>query len=92
MDALVLFNRYYQLDIDIEKMELVAGNPYSSSDEIHESLRWISLLSGKVDCNLAATTGIHTGPDAIKTASGRRGCGSTLFDPLSERPGSDQNR
>ena len=66
VDALVLFNRYYQLDIDIDKMELVAGNPYSTSNEIHESLRWISLLSGKVDCNLAATTGIHTGSDAIK--------------------------
>jgi dihydroorotate dehydrogenase (fumarate) len=66
VDALVLFNRYYQLDIDIEKMELVAGNPYSTSDEIHESMRWISLLSGRVDCDLAATTGIHTGDDAIK--------------------------
>ena len=65
-DALVLFNRFYQLDIDIEKMALVAGNPFSSSGEIHYPLRWISLLAGKVDCDLAAATGIHDGRDAIK--------------------------
>lgn len=65
-DALVLFNRFYQLDIDIEKMKLVAGNPYSTSEEIHTPLRWISLLSGKLDCDLAATTGVHDGHDAVK--------------------------
>jgi dihydroorotate dehydrogenase (fumarate) len=66
VDALVLFNRYYQLDIDTNEMELVPGNPYSSSNEIHESLRWITLLSGRVDCDLAATTGVHTADDAVK--------------------------
>lgn len=66
VDALILFNRYYQLDIDIDKMALVAGNPYSTSDEIHESLRWISLLAGNVDCDLGATTGVHTGADVVK--------------------------
>jgi len=65
-DALVLFNRFYQLDIDVEKMKLVAGNPYSTSAEIHTSLRWISLLAGKINCDLAATTGVHNGRDVIK--------------------------
>ncbi|TYO98214.1 dihydroorotate dehydrogenase (fumarate) [Geothermobacter ehrlichii] len=65
-DALVLFNRFYQFDIDIDRLELKAGNPYSDSSEIHTPLRWISFLYGRVDADLAATTGIHTGQDAVK--------------------------
>jgi dihydroorotate dehydrogenase (fumarate) len=65
-DALVLFNRFLQLDIDVEKIELAPANPYSTSEEIHTGLRWISLLSGHVDCDLAANTGIHTGKDVVK--------------------------
>lgn len=65
-DALVLFNRFYKFDIDIDKLELVHGNPFSSQNEIHYTLRWLSLLAGKVSCDLAASTGIHTGHDAIK--------------------------
>jgi dihydroorotate dehydrogenase (fumarate) len=65
-DALVLFNRFYQLDIDIDKMQLVAGNPYSTSAEIHTSLRWISLLAGRVAADLAATTGVHDSTDVVK--------------------------
>ncbi len=78
-DALVLFNRFYQLDIDIDKLALVAGNPYSTSAEIHTALRWISLLAGKVHCDLAATTGIHTGEDAIKQLL----AGATVVQPCS---------
>ncbi len=66
VDALVLFNRFYKLDIDVDKLELVHGNPYSSSEEIHYTLRWLSLLSGKVGCDLAGNTGIHDGRDAVK--------------------------
>jgi len=65
-DALVLFNRFYQFDIDIDQQRQVGGNPYSSSSEIHTSLRWIAMLSGRVDCDLAATTGVHDGKDLIK--------------------------
>ncbi|WP_020678379.1 dihydroorotate dehydrogenase-like protein [Geopsychrobacter electrodiphilus] len=65
-DALVLFNRFYQLDIDIENLELVAGNPLSSSSEINTSLRWIALLYQRVESDLAATTGIHDSRDVIK--------------------------
>lgn len=65
-DALVLFNRFYQLDIDIEQLKLVAGNPYSSPAEIHTPLRWVSLLAGRIDGDLAATTGVHEGRDVIK--------------------------
>jgi dihydroorotate dehydrogenase (fumarate) len=64
--GLVLFNRFYQLDIDIEKIKLVEGNPLSSSNEIGNPLRWIALLSSRIECDFAATTGIHTGKDVIK--------------------------
>lgn len=65
-DGLVIFNRFYKFDIDIDKLELVHGNPYSTSNEVHYTLRWLSLLSGKVPCDLAGSTGIHTGRDAVK--------------------------
>lgn len=65
-DALVLFNRFYRFDINVDTIQLAGGNPYSTPEELHLPLRWISLLSGRIDCDLAATTGVHTGPDAIK--------------------------
>ncbi|WP_029909600.1 dihydroorotate dehydrogenase-like protein [Pelobacter seleniigenes] len=65
-DGLVLFNRFYKLDIDIENKKLVPGNPYSKPSEISEVLRWLSILAGKTGCDLAASTGIHQSEDAIK--------------------------
>jgi dihydroorotate dehydrogenase (fumarate) len=64
--ALVLFNRFYQLDIDIEDLALSPGYQFSTADEIYTSLRWISILSGVVGCQLVASTGVHTGADVIK--------------------------
>ena len=66
VDAMVLFNRYYRFDIDIDNLKLVPGNPYSTPAEIHYGLRWLSLLAGKVGCDLAGNTGIHDGRDAVK--------------------------
>ncbi|MCK7471184.1 MAG: dihydroorotate dehydrogenase-like protein [Desulfomicrobium escambiense] len=66
VSALVLFNRFYQFDIDIEKMVLTTAHPFSTPGEMHHSLRWISLLSGKVKCDLCASTGIHDGKAVIK--------------------------
>lgn len=65
-DALVLFNRFYRFDIDVDAQRLVAGNPYSTSAELHLPLHWISLLAGRVSCDLAATTGVHDGRDVVK--------------------------
>jgi dihydroorotate dehydrogenase (fumarate) len=65
-DALVLFNRFYQFDIDIDGRKVTAGNPLSVPAETNLPLRWIALLSKRVNCHLSATTGIHTGKDAIK--------------------------
>ncbi|MBN1357075.1 dihydroorotate dehydrogenase-like protein [bacterium] len=64
--ALVLFNRFYQFDIDTDKMRLKAGNRFSSPDETHVPLRWIALLSGRIRCDLAASTGIHDARGVIK--------------------------
>jgi dihydroorotate dehydrogenase (fumarate) len=64
--ALVLFNRYYQFDVDIEKKKIVAANPMSSPGEMHLALRWIAQLAGRLNCDLAATTGIHDGVSVLK--------------------------
>lgn len=64
--ALVLFNRFYQFDIDIEKLEPSPGYHFSSPQEINLPLRWIALLSGRVSCDLAASTGVHDGAGVIK--------------------------
>ena len=66
VSALVLFNRLYRFDIDIEQLKLVPGDRFSSPQEISTSLRWISLLAGNVDCDLASSTGVHDGAGAIK--------------------------
>jgi len=64
--ALVLFNRFYQIDIDIEKMELTSGYRFSSPDELSLPLRWIALLAGRIDCDFASSTGVHNGADFVK--------------------------
>ncbi|MBU0763781.1 MAG: dihydroorotate dehydrogenase-like protein [Bacteroidetes bacterium] len=66
VDGLVLFNRFYSPDIDIERMTVTTSNVFSEPGEITTPLRWIALMSGKVKCDLAATTGIHDGDGVIK--------------------------
>jgi dihydroorotate dehydrogenase (fumarate) len=65
-DALVLFNRFYQPDIDIEELEVVPNLQLSSPVEMRLPMRWIAILYGKVDCSMALTSGIHTTEDVIK--------------------------
>lgn len=65
-DAMVLFNRFYRFDIDIDRQQLTHGSPYSSPHDMADTLRWISLLYGTTNCDLAATTGIHDGAGVIK--------------------------
>ncbi len=65
-DGLVLFNRFYQLDINTEKQELSAGSPISAPSDIAIPLRWVSLLYGKTDLQLAASGGVHDGNGAVK--------------------------
>lgn len=65
-NALVLFNRFYQFDIDVRALKLIPAYHFSSPFEISNSLRWISLLTGQVECDLAASTGVHDGEGVVK--------------------------
>lgn len=64
--ALTLFNRFFVNDIDIEDLSLKRGGYLSSPTEYRLPLRWISLLHGRTGCDLAASTGVHSGETAIK--------------------------
>lgn len=66
VDALVLFNRFYQPDIDLEKMEVTPNLVLSSPVDMRLPLHWIGILFGKIRPNLAATSGVYQGKDVIK--------------------------
>ena len=65
VDAILLFNRFYQPDIDVEQLEVYRVN-LSSSSELLLRLRWLAVLSGRVRASLGATGGVHTAIDAVK--------------------------
>ena len=65
-DGLVLFNRFYQPDIDLDELEVVPDIELSHSYESRLVLRWIAILRDELDASLAATTGIHGGSDVVK--------------------------
>ena len=65
-DGLVLFNRFYQPDFDLDELEIVHSLDLSTSADLRLPLRWISILYGKVDADLALTSGIHTSRDVLK--------------------------
>jgi len=65
-DGLVLFNRFYQPDIDLENLDVMPSLELSSSFEKRLPLRWIAMLRPHLKCSLAATTGIHSAKDVIK--------------------------
>jgi dihydroorotate dehydrogenase (fumarate) len=64
--ALVLFNKPFNPDIDIDNEKIIAGYPYSSPSEISTSLRWIAIMSDFAETDLIATTGVHNGHDMVK--------------------------
>ncbi|MCF8231837.1 MAG: dihydroorotate dehydrogenase-like protein [Bacteroidales bacterium] len=64
--GLVLFNRFYSPDIDIDKFSLKASNVFSSPDELPVSLRWVAMLSDVVHCDISASTGVHSGDAVVK--------------------------
>ena len=65
-NGLVLFNRFYQPDLDLENLEVVPNLHLSESDEMRLPLRWIAILYGRIHADLALTTGVHNGQDALK--------------------------
>lgn len=66
VDGIVLFNRFYQPDIDPEALRVVPSLQLSRPSELALRLRWLALLSGRIKASLAATGGVHDGIDAIK--------------------------
>jgi len=65
-DGIVLFNRFYQPDIDVDRMAVEPHLVLSSSDELRLPLRWCAILHGRIDASLALTTGVHNGTDVVK--------------------------
>jgi len=66
ISALTLFNRPYHPDIDIEQLKLSSNHIYSNPDEYIQTLRWVAILSGRVQCDIAASTGIHDYTSVVK--------------------------
>lgn len=65
-NGLVLFNRFYQPDFDLDALEVVSNLVLSDSDDLRLPLRWIAMLHGRVGADFALTSGVHTGIDALK--------------------------
>jgi dihydroorotate dehydrogenase (fumarate) len=65
-NALVLFNRFYQPDIDIENLDVVPQVLLSTAQDLRLPMRWIALLYGQVSLELAASSGIHKGTDVVR--------------------------
>jgi dihydroorotate dehydrogenase (fumarate) len=65
-DGLVLFNRFYQPDIDLDTLTVGPNLVLSTSDELRLVLRWMAILHGRLNASLAATTGVHTSEDVLK--------------------------
>ena len=65
-DGLVLFNRFYQPDFDLENLEVAPRLVLSNSNELRLPLRWVAILYGRVNADLAITSGVHTSQDVIK--------------------------
>lgn len=64
--GVVLFNRFYQVDIDTDKLSFVPGYVRSSHKDLTETIRWIGLLSGKIKISIAGSRGVRDGNDAVK--------------------------
>ncbi len=68
-DGLVLFNRFYQPDLDLENLEVTPNLKLSTSTELRLPMRWIAILYGRVNTSLALTTGVHTVKDVLKSVA-----------------------
>ncbi|MHC4607506.1 MAG: dihydroorotate dehydrogenase-like protein [Planctomycetota bacterium] len=78
-DGLILFNRFYQPDLDVEKLEVKRTLSVSDPSELLLRLRWLAILSGRLKCSLGVTGGVHTGLDAVKAVM----CGANAVQVVS---------
>jgi dihydroorotate dehydrogenase (fumarate) len=66
-DGVVLFNRFYQLDIDIRSMEITSGPVFSHPSDFSDTLRWTAIVAGRVpEFDIACSYGVHSWEDAVK--------------------------
>ena len=66
-DGVVMFNRFYQPDIDINKLQIVSGNVFSNQSNLSDTIRWTAIVSAKVPgISIAASNGIHDWEDVVK--------------------------
>lgn len=70
VNGLVLFNRFYQPDFDLETLRVTPNLDFSTSRDLRLPLRWIAILAGRIPVDFALTSGVHTGQDAIKAMLG----------------------
>jgi dihydroorotate dehydrogenase (fumarate) len=66
-DALVLFNRFYQPDFDLENLEVVPNLALSNSSELLMRLHWVAVLYGQIKADMAISGGVHTAQDVVKS-------------------------
>jgi dihydroorotate dehydrogenase (fumarate) len=64
--GIVLFNRFFEPDFDLDSLTVVPTNVLSNPSDLGKSLRWIAIMSERVSCDLCASTGVHDGKAAIK--------------------------
>jgi dihydroorotate dehydrogenase (fumarate) len=86
VDGLVLFNRFYQPDIDVEALEVVPQLHLSAPYELLPRLRWLAILSGRVRASLAVTGGVHSGLDVVKAVMAGAHAVQTVSAVLREGP------
>ncbi len=69
-NGLVMFNRFYQPDLDLENLEVVSNLDLSTSAELRQRLRWVAILYGRMNADMAITGGVHTAEDVLKSMMG----------------------
>jgi dihydroorotate dehydrogenase (fumarate) len=83
-NGLVLFNRFYQPDFDLENLEVIPNLVLSTSNELRLPMRWIAILYGHINADLALTSGIHTAEDVIKACMAGASVAMTTSELLAE--------
>lgn len=84
--GLVLFNRFYQPDFDVESLDVVPRLELSHSRDMRLPLQWIAMLYGRVQADLALTTGVHTAGDVIKAMMAGAAVAMTASELLAHGP------
>jgi len=86
-DGLVLFNRFYQPDLDLAKLEVAPTLGLSSSSELRLPLRWVAILYGRLKSDLCLSTGVHTWSDAMKAVAAGAAAVQVVSALLEKGPG-----